>query len=357
MTQATLICDMQFGSTGKGLLAGYLAERDRPDTIVTAWGPNAGHTYIDGSGRKYIHTMLANGIVSPNLERVLIGPGSVVNVDNLMAEIEAATDVLNGRMQFEGIYIHEHAAIVTQEHRDIEAETMMGIGSTAKGTGVCNSQKMARPVFNAPVAKFDKQLREIEKVQPFDFDIRIISQDKYISLCNLSEVMQIEGAQGYSLGINSGFYPYVTSRECTPRQILTDCGIPGVIQPKVIGTMRTYPIRVANRYDEDGNEIGTSGPGYPDQREMSWEDVGVNPELTTVTKLPRRIFRWSWMQFHEAVQMCAPDEIFLNFTNYLDQREGEYLMDEINRRCDGILRYAGGGPTVDDVYDLWEGAL
>ena len=45
--RAYLICDMQYGSTGKGLLAGYLAMNHGPDTLMTAWGPNSGHTYVN----------------------------------------------------------------------------------------------------------------------------------------------------------------------------------------------------------------------------------------------------------------------------------------------------------------------
>ena len=82
MTKAYMILDLQFGSTGKGLLAGYLAKTKQPDVVVTAWGPNAGHTYIDEDGREYIHRMLANGIVSPKLKTVLIGPGSVLVIDD-----------------------------------------------------------------------------------------------------------------------------------------------------------------------------------------------------------------------------------------------------------------------------------
>ncbi len=42
-----LVVDLQFGSTGKGLLCGYLSESDDYDTVITANMPNAGHTYID----------------------------------------------------------------------------------------------------------------------------------------------------------------------------------------------------------------------------------------------------------------------------------------------------------------------
>ena len=51
--KAYMILDLQFGSTGKGLLAGFLAKSRQPDVVITAWGPNAGHTYIDENRRVF----------------------------------------------------------------------------------------------------------------------------------------------------------------------------------------------------------------------------------------------------------------------------------------------------------------
>ena len=163
----------------------------------------------------------------------------------------------------------------------------------------------------------------------------------------------IEGAQGYSLGINSGFYPFVTSRECTPRQIMVDCGLPGWINPTIIASMRTYPIRVANRYDSDGKMVGYSGPGYPDQEETTFEEIGQEPELTTVTQLPRRIFNWSHDQLVESLNMIHPDEIFLNFANYMEDHDVEMLIHDINAVNQyEYVRYVGRGPLVTDVEEI-----
>ena len=83
MKQLHIIMDGGFGSSGKGLLAGVIAKEKCIDTICTGFGPNSGHTFIDRSGRTWIHTMLANGIVGSHVKRILIGPGSVINPDNL----------------------------------------------------------------------------------------------------------------------------------------------------------------------------------------------------------------------------------------------------------------------------------
>jgi hypothetical protein len=105
---------------------------------------------------------------------------------------------------------------------------------------------------------------------------------------------------------------------------------------------------VANRFDEKGNQVGYSGPVYRDQKEISWADIGQEVELTTVTKLPRRLFTFSYQQMYFAMKMCHPSLIFLNFVNYLDSFEKfeniyEFLYTE------GAEIVFGVGPTYDDV--------
>lgn len=348
----TVICDMQFGSTGKGLIAGYLAERDAPDTVATAWSMNAGHTYINRQGRKFVHCMLANGVVSPKLHTVLIGPGSQIGIERLLAEVESCKSLL-GKTR---ILIHEHACIIQQRHIDKENVTMTGIGSTKKGCGAALCEKIERHTDSKIVAKhFASKIEDMAALR--GLHIRVVSSEDYAIAVHDADKIQVEGAQGYSLGINSGFYPFVTSRECTPAQIMTDCGIPIAKMAKVVGTLRTFPIRVANRYDDEGKMVGYSGPAYPDQREMDWSELGVGPELTTVTQLPRRIFTFSMMQLHSALQMCAPDEIFLNFANYMDSGQLQRLMGEISNASTDVLgrdvlRYLGFGPTVSDIREV-----
>ena len=79
MKNVHFIVDMQFGSCGKGLFAGFLAHKVQPDTIVTAWAPNAGHTFRDDkAGINMVNIALPNGIVAPSVKRVMFGPGSVI---------------------------------------------------------------------------------------------------------------------------------------------------------------------------------------------------------------------------------------------------------------------------------------
>lgn len=355
MQNLDIIVDLQFGSTGKGLFAGYLAHRNEPDTLITAWGPNAGHTYIARDGTKYVNIMLPNGIVSPKLKQVLLGPGSIIDAARLMYEMRAYHNALvepwgtmggrgNGRNGGKVVLaIHEHAAVRQEHHMLAEAGYGFKIGSTMKGVGEAIIEKIRRVPDQPIIARDAFDNTELEQF--------LVDADEYRILMARAKNVQVEGAQGYSLSINHGFYPYVTSRDCTTAQLFQDCAIPfdHADITKVHGVARTYPIRVANRFDpETGKQIGTSGPCYEDQRELQWSDLDREPELTTVTKLPRRIFSFSELQVDQACDINGVDYIFLNFANYCrDVTELEAIIDKCERHAP--VCWLGEGPTHDDV--------
>lgn len=344
MENIRIVVDLQYGSTGKGLIVGKIAEDEKPDTVVTAWAPNAGHTYIDKNGRKFIHTHLANGIVSPNLRRVLLGPGSLINPQQLLDEIAACADLVKNVQ----ILIHPHAAVVTERHIEEEAGPMTKIGSTKKGVGAAMIQRIRRNPDDMNIA-----------ADCVDIARYVTTVAGYRAALRESQNVLIEGAQGYGLSMYHGFYPYTTSRDVSLWQILADCGIPhdmipslmGDISMNVIGTCRTYPIRVANRFDTHGTQVGYSGPCYDDQLEISFEEIGQKTELTTVTKLPRRIFTFSRKQIGEAIEYNGAREIFLNFVNYCrTEEEVQDIVESIERSPDTVVRWIGLGPAYKDVY-------
>jgi len=333
-----MVIDGQFGSTGKGLLAGFLADKCDIDTICTAWGSNSGHTFIDADNNKYVHTMLANGVVGKGVKRVLLGAGSVIDPDNLQAEHENCKHLMEGVI----LAIHPNAAIISQRHRDEEAGPMTKIGSTKKGCGAAAIQRIRRNPDDMNVAKSSNH--------PFIRD-HVATDIEYQILLNDSKNILIEGAQGYSLSMYHGMYPYTTSRDVSTHQILADCCIPWNFgNVTVYGCYRTYPIRVANRYDEQGTQVGFSGGCYHDQKEIDWKDLGMEPELTTVTKLPRRIFTFSHAQYYESVRMLGVDKVFLNFVNYLpDQLSVIKFINDLDKTSEARVTYLGVGPRVDQV--------
>lgn len=359
--RGNVIFDLQYGSTGKGLIAGYIAERDHPDVVVTAWAANAGHTYIDGEGRKFVHTMLANGIVSPKLKYVLIGPGSVIDPAALRREINECQDLLQNAR----ILIHPAAAVIQQHHRDEEAGPMTKIGSTKKGCGAAAIQRIRRNPDDQNVAGPGVPMLEYSgymqighyELVAYELAQYVCTREEYLTVLMNADNILVEGAQGYGLSMYHGFYPYTTSRDVSVHQVLADCGIPVAVGRKlnVIGTARTYPIRVANRFDERGVQVGWSGPCETDQEEITFESIGQEVELTTVTKLPRRIFTFSHRQMHRAVATNGVDEVFINFMNYLPTEEDRDAfvadVDDTIRQLGARVRYLGYGPTARDVHE------
>jgi adenylosuccinate synthase len=355
-----LIIDGQWGSTGKGLIAGYLALKREPDAAVCNFGANAGHTTVLDDGRVVMVQILPSAIIAPSVKNVLIGPGAIVDPTVLAIEMEKYADLLKGKQ----IYIHESASIICQEHKDREAGELNRISSTCKGVGAAQTDKIMR-IPNA-TAKENEHLKLL--------DVKIIPVMEFTKLLMASNLLQIESAQGLELGANSGgWYPYCTSRDINVHQVLSDCGIPFCMKkPEVIVSMRTYPIRVGNAFDKDGNMIGTSGPVYDDQREVTWEELGVPLERTTVTKKIRRVFTWSNKNLEKVITLLAPDAIFLNFTNYLEENSGfgtpktseliHNIEITIKKSTDwkGVpfpsarVRYIGKGPKIGDVLELGE---
>ncbi len=335
--RAYAIVDLQYGSTGKGALAGYLAKRWGPDTVMSAFGPNSGHTFIDADGRKHVNIMLPNGIVGPNVRTVMIGPGALINAPLMWGEIER----YRGLGYIPDIVIHENACVVQARHQEAEAD-LGSIGSTQKGTGAALQQKISR--------KGSIIARDALKGTPLEG--LVVSVPEYNDILDRAKCVQIEGCQGFSLSINQGFYPYVTSRDCTFAQLMADVAYPRRSlqqEPRMVecyGVARTFPIRV-------NNKTGTSGPGYHDQEEISFADLGLEPELTTVTKLPRRIFTYSREQIRQAIRMNGCQGVFLNFCNYFrgNNAKVDEIIQWIAEDTATPVRWLGYGATENDIID------
>lgn len=333
-----MIVDLQYGSTGKGLLAGWLANINHYDGVFTCNMPNAGHTFIDGHGQKMIHKVLPNGVATPYFKKAMIGPGSVFSIDQLKKEIRNL-EYLGYGDTFR-VYIHESATVLSPRHRNQEEAALSGISSTMQGSAAAMVDKISRHKDKECLAIAH---REILKNA---YGAEVLSSDEWLYEIHGMNNILAEGCQGFSLGINQRFYPYCTSRECTPYRLASDMGLPNVPFNDVWGSLRTYPIRVGNTAD------GYSGDVYPDQQEITWEELGLEPELTTVTQRPRRVFTFSKQQIEDACFVCRPNKLFLNFVNYLEPIEAEAIGRKIIDECHtqgARLTAAGFGPTIDDI--------
>lgn len=312
---AYVLVDGQYGSTGKGLLASAMtdAAMDRNVRHVTTnAGPNSGHTaYFKGEKvmTQQIPIMSKMMAAKGYHHVCYLNAGAVIDPAILRREADLPYSVVAS------LRISDYAAII-EEADKAPVASLAKIASTGKGVG----QAMARKVLReGNIAKSSGEfMKEIHRTNCF-----LVPNEPYDSAV---DKIFVETAQGFSLGINSGFYPHTTSRECTVAQALADARIPPTDFAGSVLCLRTYPIRVGNTPE------GFSGPVYGDQQETSWEVLGLPPEHTTITNRVRRVFTWSRQQFVAAVKANRPNILFLNFCNYLKPEEirpfvGQMLAD------------------------------
>lgn len=357
---AYLIMDGQWGSCGKGLLAGKLALDRNPDLSVCNFGPNAGHTFIGANGTKVLTRQLPTALVNPGTLLVL-GPGSIIDPQVLLSEVDEFDSRYDIRRR---LLIHERAAVVLPQDKDAEA-VLTSIASTRKGVGAAQVRKLMRSSSaQAPAVARDF-------FGGTDLEENLIDASAYRSLLADARLVQVESAQGLELSLNHGsHYPYCTSRDVTPEAILNDVGIAARHLMETDVVVRTYPIRVGNEYTSAGEMLGTSGPVYPDMQELSWDELSARVgrpllERTTVTGKVRRVFTWSPTQYRRMLQGMNNCQVMLNFCNYLDPVAQRYqelpasaqaFIDQVNDTAwehGAELSWMGFGPGYNDVQDYY----
>jgi adenylosuccinate synthase len=332
---AYVLMDGQFGSTGKGLLAsliGFAAE-GIVTKITTNAGPNSGHTgNIPGTDKMVmtqqipVATVVARECFGYDIPTYLNG-GAIIEEYKLRQEITG--------FDLAKVCIHPCAAVIQPHHVEQDQLTVRGIAGTGKGVGPALAAKVLRQEGKQPKMNVVDDLLATYGVAEWDWT---------------KDVVFVETAQGFSLGVNEHrFYPNTTSRECSVQQAVADARIPVQRVKGVAMCLRTFPIRV-------GSTENSSGGHYPDQRETSWDELGLPAELTSVTKRVRRVFTWSRIQFKEAVAANEPDILFLNFMNYLEtQEEQDDFVDMVRQDyqdvlgCQPDLVLLGYGPRVQDI--------
>lgn len=296
----------QYGSEGKGQVASFIA--GEYDLLVRVGGPNAGHK-VFSEPRTITHHLLPSGTTKSEA-KLLLGPGAVISVDTLLAEIEECGNFDRRRLK-----IDKQAMIISPEDVLKEAELVRTMGSTGQGVGVATARRILERV--PPGARLARDVPELR-------DFLCDSGDVLADALAAGDRILLEGTQGTGLSLYHGNYPWVTSRDTTVAGCLAEAGIPPAVVRKVIMVCRTYPIRVDNAPD------GTSGPMF---REIKLEDIAQRSgkdveelrktERTSTTNRRRRIGEFDWPLFQRSVHLNAPTDIALTFTDYLDAKNGE----------------------------------
>ena len=320
----------QYGSEGKGNIAYYLGPEY--DLLIRVGGPNAAHKVPLPSGA-FTHFLLPSGTQNSDA-RLLLGPGAVLDVNDLFAEI-ARADVDAARLS-----IDPQAMIIEAEDKQREAELRRRIASTASGAGEATARRVQR-TENVRLA------RDVPELAPYVRPANDILEEAYASGARI----MLEGTQGSGLSLYHGRYPHVTSRDTNVAGCLAEAGIPPGRVRRTIMVVRSYPIRVG-------------GPSGYMTNELTWAEIesraGLAPgtltarELTSKTKTLRRVGEFEWDLLRKSALLNAPTDIALTFADYLSaQNRSAWRFDQLSsetiRFVDEIERVTGARVSLISV--------
>jgi hypothetical protein len=363
----TTILDSSAGSSGKGKLGAFVTKHaNNWQFACNTFFPQAGQWVREDDGTSYFYQTLNSCAHQDNFEKLFLGPGAIIELPALWRELEM-TSLPAAKLGISpvcGILQSKDAAYERGEcdldgSRTIHTGTMEK-GSTCHGVGACLVRRRLR-------RKDALLARDIPELIPYLCDV----PGEIITRLRSGQAGILELAQGFQLSyLLPQFYPYCTSRNVTVAAGLDDMMVPPAYAGPVIVNVRTYPIRISNfkfLADEAGSgpagelimpgqhltweqiehckttglkftqHTYDSGPGYADQRETTWEQVTHDSgsslpimEMTSVTKLPRRVFTFSRQNVLDA---CKHNDcghgiyLSINFANYVDASiEGARVM-------------------------------
>jgi adenylosuccinate synthase len=333
----TAVVGGQFGSEGKGKVAGYLAS-EMAMSIRTG-GPNAGHT-VEHDGLFHKLQSIPCAFINPSCTLAL-GAGSVLDEDILRDEIDRIS-LTPGRLM-----IDPQAVVIQSGHPPAELELISRIGSTGRGVGAAAAQKLLR----SPGTRLT---RDVAWLSDYLADVAGRANE----IIDRGGEVFLEGTQGFGLSLHHGHYPYVTSKDTTVGALCSEAGLSPLLLGEVIMVIRTYPIRVA----------GNSGPL---SREVDWETVTLESgaprpliEKTTVTGNVRRVARFDLEMVRRACLFNRPTQLAVMFADYLDwtnravttfsdlDATARRLIDDVEEACRTPVTLIGTGPRSVDMVDL-----
>jgi adenylosuccinate synthase len=293
----------QYGSEGKGNIAHYLAPEY--DYLIRVGGPNAGHKVY--AKPVYSFRQLPSGTKNNTTAHLVLGPGSVIDIDILLREIA------DNSVSCDRLSIDPFAILISNEDKRLESRSVVTtIGSTGSGVGRATARKINYRHDRSKITLACDSPKLHAYIKP---TAEVLAE----AYSNKRRIL-LEGTQGTGLSLHHGSYPFVTSRDTTVSGCLAEAGIaPGRVRRTVL-VCRTYPIRVM---DPVG---GTSGPMG---RVLSWKDIAdrsqydekelTETEQTTNTRKLRRVAEFSWDQLRRSVQLNGPTDLALTFADYISK--------------------------------------
>ena len=336
LSKITTIVGAQWGDEGKGKITDFFAGQS--DYVVRFHGGNnAGHTVIvDGKTFK-LHLIPSGVIYGEPLS--VIGNGVVVDPKALIDEIKYLKEKgINPKLM-----VSDRAHVIMPYHIALDGalsdhQKDLAAGSTNRGIAPVYADKMYRngirmidllepSVFNEKLDKgfnFNKGLIEnalgkmlnytkeeiyntyIEYgkiLKPYISDVSVELFNAYKNGKNIL----FEGAQGMSLDVDHGIYPYTTSSNTAAGHVSIGTGVSFKTIDRVIGVVKAYLSRVGESPlpTELQNDTG----------DLIRENGG---EYGTTTGRPRRIGWLDLVQVRQAVRVNGLTEIALTKLDVLN---------------------------------------
>ena len=328
-SKVTVVVGAQWGDEGKGKITDYFA-RQADYVVRYHGGNNAGHTVIvDGSEYK-LH-LIPSGVLYDHPVSV-IGNGVVIDPKALLKEI----DYLNNKDIKPQLHISDRAHVIMPYHKQMDAaltnhQGKLAAGSTMRGIAPVYADKMFRhgiriidlvdtDILNEKLKKayqFNSNLINAISDQVIEEDERSIYNEyieygkqlsPYIKDVSLElyhaqqngKAILFEGAQGISLDVDHGIYPYTTSSNSIAGNIATGTGVSFRDINRIIGVTKAYISRVG---------IGPLPTELPVEQGDYLRKKG--KEYGTTTGRPRRVGWLDLVQVRQAVRVNGLTEIAL----------------------------------------------
>ncbi len=371
----------QWGDEGKGRTVDYIAQ-DADMVIRFQGGDNAGHTVVNEHGEFRMH-LVPSGIFSPQAT-CLLGPGTVVNFDTLLEELEMLEDagVDTGNM-----VVDKRAHVILPFHRQLDgAEEAVRkgeweVGTTRRGIGPTYSDKSARHGIRAGELLRPERLRErLEMLVPRKnralsfFGLPETSVDELLTLCagwrekvghrivdsvplvrdavRDDKKVVLEGQLGVMRDLDWGIYPFTTSSSPTAGGACVGAGIPPRAMSQVLGVVKAFSTSVgggpfpAELHGELAEKLRTAGPevghefgattGRP--RRCGWFDgvaVGYSSWLNGFTGIS--VTKLDVLDGFEELKICAGYRLDGEVIDYVPDTATQEEVDPIYETFEGWM--------------------
>ena len=335
-SKITAIVGAQWGDEGKGKITDFFAGES--DYVVRFHGGNnAGHTVIVDGNTFKLH-LIPSGIIYGG-PMSIIGNGVVVDPKALLDEIEYIKEKgIDPRLM-----VSDRAHVIMPYHIELDGalsnhQGNLAAGSTRRGIAPVYADKMFRNgirmidllepdvlmekltkgydftrgiIERALSQTLEASLEEIfesyckygEKLRPYISDTSV---ELYNALKNDRSIL-FEGAQGISLDVDHGIYPYTTSSNTAAGHISTGTGVSFRDIGRIIGVVKAYLSRVG--------ESPLPSEMHGDEAESLREKGG---EYGTTTGRPRRVGWLDLIQVRQAVRVNGLTEIALTKLDVLN---------------------------------------